>query len=213
MHDTLYEDSRLSSIDTQNQEERSQKRAVSKVLSVCFEKSASQKRFRRSSHSPSSKRNSSKQKTRPISALSISKSAKRKAKSAPKHRSKRRFVMVDGKISHSAKKAEQEEMTLKLQMSDHSAAKIIQKEVRKFLLSLGFYEARQTLMSSPERSQVNIYMKNLGSKRSTSRKSKLSSSQRRSPDYELVDLKSSKKSSIKLHISPQQLRDLIEIEK
>jgi GTP cyclohydrolase I len=104
-------------------------------------------------------------------------------------------------------------MTLKLQMSDHSAAKIIQKEVRKFLLSLGFYEARQTLMSSPERSQVNIYMKNLGSKRSTSRKSKLSSSQRRSPDYELVDLKSSKKSSIKLHISPQQLRNLIEIEK
>jgi len=135
------------------------------VLSVCFEKSASQKRFRRSSHSPSSKRDSSKQK-RPILALSISKSAKRKVKSAPKHRSKGRFVMVDGKISHSAKKAEKDEMTLKLQMSDHSAAKIIQKEVRKFLLSLGFYEARPTkssLMSSPERSQVNIYTKNVGS--------------------------------------------------
>ena len=39
LHDTLYEDSRLSSIDTH--EERSQKRAQSKVLSVCFEKSAS----------------------------------------------------------------------------------------------------------------------------------------------------------------------------
>lgn len=40
MHDTLYEDSRLSSIDAQ--EERSAARnGVSKVLSVCFEKSAS----------------------------------------------------------------------------------------------------------------------------------------------------------------------------
>jgi hypothetical protein len=45
MHDTLYEDSKLCTIDAQ--EISAKRKADKNVLSVCFEKSASQKAFRK----------------------------------------------------------------------------------------------------------------------------------------------------------------------
>lgn len=69
-------------------------------------------------------------------------------------------------------------MTLKFRMSDQAAAVVIQKEVRKYLGNLGFYEARingeeSPRLSSPDRhnNQISLYIKarsgTKSSKRST----------------------------------------------
>ena len=47
MHDTLYEDSRLSSLDDRSAKREKATDKEGKVLSVCFEKSASQKALRK----------------------------------------------------------------------------------------------------------------------------------------------------------------------
>jgi hypothetical protein len=88
-------------------------------------------------------------------------------------------------------------------MTDSTAAKIIQKEVRKFLSSLGFYEARQIedqaddqnsprLTSHNNSQQINLFIEPMKSRdRSPSRHRQSNSSKRKtrvnySPDYEII---------------------------
>ena len=53
-------------------------------------------------------------------------------------------------------------------MTKENAAQIIQKEVRKFLRTLGFYEARE--VSSPEREpQISLFIEKRRQSRSASR--------------------------------------------
>ena len=147
--------------------------------------------------------------------LNASKRSKqRRVRSAPKTKPKlrnNRITTAQAKLTKPHTPTDNEPMTLEVRLSDHSAAKIIQKEVRRFLGSLGFYEARNNStprlsLESPERtstSQINLFIKAKGLKskqsspyyQTTSRKSS-----RRS--YELVDPTSSQK-SIRLEMSPE----------
>ena len=62
-------------------------------------------------------------------------------------------------------------------MTQDNAASIIQKEVRRFLKTLGFYEARE--VSSPEREpQISLFIE----KRTGSRSKSNSKSRKTSPD-------------------------------
>lgn len=127
LHDTLYEDSRLSSIDPN--EERSNKRDLK--ASVCFEKSASQKNLRkvvRPSNSPQLHARTSVappgQKARPHSALSLQTSKKRKMskshqvkKIKPSGKQKRFILPTQGKIT-SMKLGEQPDYAASVNISE-----------------------------------------------------------------------------------------------
>lgn len=96
----------------------------------------------------------------------------RKVKSCPKTKRPKQFKVMPQQVP--------------VQMSDQAAATLIQKEVRKFLNNLGFYEARPRNEKHEE--PVSLFIENT-----------------QSPEpkvYELVDMASSQKSSIKLQISP-----------
>lgn len=87
-------------------------------------------------------------------------------------------------------------MTLKFQMTDQAAAIVIQKEIRRYLGNLGFYEARlrgqvSPRLYSPDRppsnEQINLYIK----ARTPRKSSKKSSPHRSSANSRKVKSKNS----------------------
>ena len=125
-----------------------------KVLSVCFERSASQKNVRKSRQS-TSPRVLLKPKARPRSALSMSsKLGGSRRRQSRKVLPKGKLINGEGKVpaksgEQSPSGSEKGEITINLRLTEKAAATVIQKEVRKYLGSMGFYEARLPGQQSP----------------------------------------------------------------